>query len=72
MFDESSGWVSWKPFTQSRDHSTRLCWLPAELRGYMVASHEGVFALASRLTHQLTIIDFTPMLNSLYNMGFIV
>jgi hypothetical protein len=70
-FDQGSGWVSWKSPTQSQDEGTRLCWLPAELRSNMFAFYEGVFAVASLLTQQLTIIDFTPMLNSLRDMEFI-
>jgi hypothetical protein len=63
--EESSGWIVWNSFMHRQEESLRLCWIPAELRGYQSACHEGVFVVASDLTHQLTIIDFTPMLLSL-------
>jgi hypothetical protein len=71
-FDQDSGWIRWISLTQSQDGNAMLCWLPVELRGDQFANYEGVFVVASRLTHQLTIIDFNPMLNGLYDMGLIV
>jgi hypothetical protein len=71
-FDKKSGWIGWRSPKQLPDEITMLCWLPAELRGDKIASNGGVFTVASLLTHQLTIIDFNPMLNSLCNKGLIV
>jgi hypothetical protein len=71
-FDDDSGWIKWESPPQSQHGSVMLCWLPAELRGNKIATYEGVFVMASRLTHELTIIDFTLMLNSLCYMGFIL
>jgi hypothetical protein len=68
--DKSNGWIMWKSDALVLE-STRLCWLPIELRGKISASHEGTFVLASESTHQLTIIDFAPMLKSLYEKGII-
>jgi hypothetical protein len=70
--DKSNGWVNWKPYLPGQKKSTRLCWLPIELRGPISASHEGTFVVASQSTHQLSVIDFTSMLKSLYKLGFIL
>jgi hypothetical protein len=71
-FDKESGWVSWNSSTQTQGRTARLFWLPADLRGDAIASYEGIFAVASRWTDQPTIIDFTPMLNALCDMGLII
>jgi hypothetical protein len=70
-FDKSNGWIMWKSYADLQERRSRLCWLPAELRGEQFASHEGMFVIASGSTNQLIIIDFTPMLKSLYDQGFI-
>jgi hypothetical protein len=70
--EQSSGWIVWKSFMPRQEESLRLCWLPAELRGSRFACRKGVFVVASELTHQLTIIDFTPMLLSLWELGLIL
>jgi hypothetical protein len=68
----SNGWITWQPYVPAHERNSRLCWLPIELRGDIFTSHEGVFAVSSRSTHQLTVIDFSPMLKSLYAKGFIL
>jgi hypothetical protein len=71
-FDESNGWITWKPYVTTQEKTTKLCWLPIELRSNIFASHDGIFAVASSSTGQLTVIDFAPTLKSLYKSGFIL
>jgi hypothetical protein len=49
----------------------QLCWLPVEMRGRIFKSHQSMFVIASKLNHQLTIIDFEPMLAMLRGLGAI-
>jgi hypothetical protein len=70
--DASNGWITWQPYVHALEGNSRICWLPIELRGEILTSHEGVFAVLSGSTHQLTIIDFAPMLKSLFAKGFIL
>lgn len=73
MFDKRSNWIVWKSLAQppKEASATKLCWLPAELRGDIYSNHKGKFAIASDLTHDLTIIDFTSMLDTLFDQGFV-
>jgi hypothetical protein len=68
--DQSNGWIVWSPNVLTPEESIRLCFLPIGLRGKISASHESIFIVVSRLTHQLTVIDFAPMLESLCKKGF--
>jgi hypothetical protein len=70
--DEKDGWVKWKPYAPVQQASTRLCWLPIELRGPLFANHEGLFVVVSASTQQLTAIDFTSMLKNLFKSGFVL
>jgi hypothetical protein len=71
--DDRNGWIMWKSYASlAHEEKSRLCWVPVELRGDVSASREGTFVFASRSTHQLTVIDFTQMLKSLYRQGFLL
>jgi hypothetical protein len=67
LFDQSTGWIVAQT---PRWQHTQLCWLPEDLRGSACTSHKcGVFVIASEINFQLTIIDFTPMLTMLRELG---
>jgi hypothetical protein len=68
FFDSNSGWIVWN--AEGQGEELQLCWLPLDLRGFKVASHESMFVVASKFTQQLTIIDFSPMLNRLRKLRF--
>jgi hypothetical protein len=69
--DERSGWVKWRSYAFAEQGSIRLCWLPTDLRGFVSASHGGIFVVVSGTTQQFTVIDFTLMLKGLYESGLI-
>jgi hypothetical protein len=71
-FNNHTGWITWNSYALAQEEVTRLCWLPIELRGDISNSREGMFVIASKSTHQLTVIDFTPMLKRLYKAGFVL
>jgi hypothetical protein len=71
-FDKSTGWIVAQGIVCDDEQKiTRLCWLPVELRGWLFDAHKGMFVIASESNHQLTIIDFQPMLTMLHQSGVI-
>jgi hypothetical protein len=72
FFDMNTGWILWKSYAPAQEGNLKICWLPIELRGNVFTSLEGLFAIASSSTHQLTVIDFAPLLQSLYKQGLIL
>jgi hypothetical protein len=68
-FDKSAGWIVVHTIRDHEHNITRLCWLPAELRGDIFDAHESMFVIASESNHQLTIINFEPMLTMLRQLG---
>jgi hypothetical protein len=68
-FDKSAGWIVVHTTGDHEQNIIQLCWLPVELRGSAFDAHESMFAIASDSNHQLTIIDFNPMLTMLHQLG---
>jgi hypothetical protein len=65
-FDPSTGWIVVEQTTSALDRSKiQLCWLPAELRGFVYNAYKSIFVMASAVEHQLVVIDFEPMLSML-------
>jgi hypothetical protein len=72
-FDYSTGWIV--ALHADNDYGqdiTKLCWLPAELHGNRFYTHDSILVIPSELTHQLTIIDFEPMLTMLRQLGVLL
>jgi hypothetical protein len=71
-FDKTTGWIVAQDTGHNNEQKiTQLCWLPVELRGYKFDAHGSMFVIASDFNHQLTIIDFEPMLIMLRQLGVI-
>jgi hypothetical protein len=72
-FDESTGWIVAQHAANAYGREiTQLCWLPVELRGGLFHTHASMIVIASRSNHQLTIIDFEPMLAMLRRLGVLL
>jgi hypothetical protein len=71
-FNEKTGWIVLVDLDLGPGpNDIQLCWLPVEIRGDAFHSHQSMFVIASELNHQLTIIDFEPMLTMLRQLGVI-
>jgi hypothetical protein len=72
-FTYSTGWIiAQHAANDYRQDITKLCWLPIELRGRNFYTHNSILVIPSELTHQLTIIDFKPMLTMLRQLGVVL
>jgi hypothetical protein len=72
-FDYSTGWIIAQHAANDYGQDiTKLGWLPVELRGHDFYTRDSILVIPSELTHQLTIIDFEPMLTMLRRLGVVL
>jgi hypothetical protein len=69
-FNNTTGWIVIADTGLGPEpNDIQLCWLPVEMRGPAFNSHQNMLVIASSFNHQLTIIDFEPMLAMLRALG---